>query len=116
MKIYNMKLMSKYFDYIKYGSKRIELRLNDEKRKKIKIGDKIIFQDLSDNSRFLDTRVIDLYYDNNFSSLIDKHNIELFADASISKEELLLRLNEIYSKNAQKQYGVVGIKLEILGE
>ena len=34
-----MKLMTKYFDYIKYGSKRIELRLNDEKRKNIKINE-----------------------------------------------------------------------------
>ena len=44
MKTHNMKLMTKYFDYIKFGSKRIELRLNDEKRKNIKIGDEIILK------------------------------------------------------------------------
>ncbi len=75
-----MKLMTKYFDYIKYGSKRIELRLNDEKRKNIKIGDEIIFEELADNPRCLKTRVIELYYENNFNDLIEKYNIELFAD------------------------------------
>lgn len=38
-----MKLQEKYFDYIKYGTKQYEVRLNDEKRKKIKKGDLIEF-------------------------------------------------------------------------
>ena len=42
-KMITMKLNEKYFEYIKRGTKRIELRLNDEKRKLIKIGDKIRF-------------------------------------------------------------------------
>ena len=46
MNIHNMKLRSKYFECIKTGTKRIELRLNDEKRSKIKIGDEIIFEEL----------------------------------------------------------------------
>ena len=39
-----LKLKPKYFNYINRGTKRIELRLYDEKRKKINIGDTIIFQ------------------------------------------------------------------------
>ena len=39
-----LKLQPKYFDYINNGTKRIELRLYDEKRQKIDIGDTIIFQ------------------------------------------------------------------------
>ena len=39
-----LKLQPKYFDYINNGTKRIELRLYDEKRQKIAIGDTIIFQ------------------------------------------------------------------------
>ena len=37
-----LKLQPKYFEYIKNGTKRIELRLYDEKRQKIAIGDTII--------------------------------------------------------------------------
>ncbi|MBR2741341.1 hypothetical protein IKD98_01090 [Candidatus Saccharibacteria bacterium] len=40
---HEMGLQSKYFDYIKNGTKRIELRLFDEKRRQINIGDTIEF-------------------------------------------------------------------------
>ena len=73
MIIHKMKLITKYFDCIKNGTKRIELRLNDEKRKDIKIGDIIIFEELKDNPRHLKTKVIDLYYEDNFIDLIDKY-------------------------------------------
>ena len=43
--IHKLKLKSEYYNYIKIGTKRIELRLNDEKRKKIKINDVIEFID-----------------------------------------------------------------------
>ena len=36
---HEMGLRPKYFDYIKNGTKRIELRLFDEKRQKIRLGD-----------------------------------------------------------------------------
>ena len=36
---HEMGLQSKYFDYIKNDTKRIELRLFDEKRQKIRLGD-----------------------------------------------------------------------------
>ena len=41
---YIMKLNPKYFEYMKNGTKEVEIRLNDDKRKNIKIGDEIIFQ------------------------------------------------------------------------
>ena len=34
--IHEMKLQPKYYDYILNGTKRIEIRLNDEKRKQIR--------------------------------------------------------------------------------
>ena len=116
MKTHNMKLMTKYFDYIKFGSKRIELRLNDEKRQNIKIGDEIIFEELVDNPRYLRTRVIDLYYENNFNDLIEKYDIELFADKHTTKKELIKLLNNIYSQEEQEKYGIVGIRIELCEE
>ena len=41
---YIMKLNPKYFEYMKNGTKEIEIRLNDDKRKILKTGDEIIFQ------------------------------------------------------------------------
>lgn len=110
-----MKLVDEYFNYIKYGTKRIEIRLNDEKRKDLKKGDIIIFQNI-ENGDLIKTKVIDLFYEDNFNTLIDKHNIEALADKNITKNELLKILNEIYSMEEQNKYGVVGIKIELINE
>ena len=114
MNIYNMKLLPKYFDCIKNGNKRIELRLNAEKRNGLKIGDEIIFEEVKENPRYLKTKVVDLYYEDTFDILIDRFNIELFADKDTTKEELLSVLKDIYPIEKQKQYGIVGIKIELL--
>ena len=116
MNTYNMKLIPKYFNYIKDGSKKIELRLNDEKRKNIKIGDIIVFEEVTDEPGYLKTKVIDLYYDDCFSDLIDRFDVEIFANKTITKEELISTLNNIYPIENQKKYGVVGIRIELLNE
>ena len=36
--LYRMKLQPEHYEYMKNGTKRIELRLNDEKRSKIQLG------------------------------------------------------------------------------
>lgn len=41
--IHDMKLKAIYFDKIKTGEKIYEIRLNDEKRKLINVGDVLIF-------------------------------------------------------------------------
>lgn len=50
--IYKMKLYSDSFEKIKFGSKAIEMRLNDEKRKAIKIGDFIEFTNNTTNKKY----------------------------------------------------------------
>ena len=109
-----MKLLPQYFNYIKNGTKRLELRLNDEKRKDIQIGDEIIFEELIENPRYLKTKVVDLYYEDNFNELLNKYDIKLFADDGTTKQELIEVLNEIYPIENQIKYGVVGIKIEII--
>ena len=114
MKEYKMKLLPEYFNYIKNGTKRIELRLNDEKRKDLEIGDVIVFEEQIDIPRFLKTKVVDIYHRTNFEELVNEFDIEQLADKSISKEELINVLKKIYPKETQAQYGVVGIKIEIV--
>lgn len=116
MKEYKMKLLPEYFNYIKEGSKRIELRLNDEKRKDIAIGDMIVFEEQVEEPRYLKTKVVDIYYRTNFDELINEFDIELLADKNIKKEELKEVLEKIYPQEVQLQYGVVGIKIEIIEE
>ena len=45
MLVWNMKLSDPWFDLVKSGKKKVEIRLYDEKRRKLNIGDKILFND-----------------------------------------------------------------------
>lgn len=112
MKVHEMNLQPKYYDFIKYGTKRIELRLYDEKRSKIQLGDIIEFSK-SERDK-LKAEVIGLLRYNSFKDLFEDFDISILADASMTKDELLDVLSEFYTPEKQAQYGVVGIRLKIL--
>jgi len=99
---------------IREGRKTIELRLYDEKRKQISIGDIITFVNTEDKDDELTARVTDLYVFNTFDELYKKlpllecgYTEDDIASASPSDMELY------YPKDKQKLYGVVGIKLSL---
>lgn len=106
--LYKMKLNKTPFEMIKNGTKTIEFRLYDEKRKQIKIGDKIEFSKFPDLQEKILVDVIDLYKEDTFEKLFRK----LYND----EEEIGKRtkaMYEIYSKEKEQQYGVLGIKIKI---
>ena len=111
--IHVMKLQKDYFNYIQKGTKKIEIRLNDEKRQLIKIGDTIKFLKLPELKESLNVKVINIVKYNSFEELVNNNDISLLADKSITKNELLNILNSIYSKEEQKKYGVIGIYIYI---
>ena len=57
---YKMGLQEKYFNDIKYGTKKIEIRLNDEKRKLLNIGDTLYFLLEPDRKNSLKTKIVSL--------------------------------------------------------
>ncbi len=107
-----LKLQPKYFDYIENGTKRIELRLYDEKRQKINIGDTIIFQKEPELEITQKVKVIGLLRYDSFEDLMNDFDIKMLADESMTKEELLGVLEEFYTPDKQKEYGVLGIRIE----
>lgn len=107
-----MNLQERYFDYIQTGTKRIELRLYDDKRRQIKLGDEIEFAK-SDIAK-LKVQVIGLLLYSSFEELFEDLPMELLADKTMTKSELLGVLGEFYTKEQQQKYGVVGIRLKIL--
>ena len=107
-----LKLQPKCFDYIDKGTKRIELRLLDEKRQKINIGDTIIFQKEPELKIKMKVKVIGLFRYNTFEELFEDFNIEVMADKSMTKQELLNVLEKFYTPEKQKQYGVIGIYIK----
>ena len=109
---HEMGLQSKYFDYIKNGTKRIELRLFDEKRQKIRLGDIIEFT--NPDGEMLAVKVVGLLRYESFEELFRDFDISMLADASMTKRELLDVLNGFYPSDKQNEMGVVGIRVEVL--
>ena len=107
-----MNLQPKYFDFIKDGTKRIELRLYDEKRQSIQLGDIIEFAK-SDDEKFK-AKVIGLLRYNSFAELFEDFDISILADASMTKQELLEVLGEFYSEEKQAEFGVIGIRIKLI--
>ena len=110
--IHRMKLWNDSFVAIKSGSKTIEMRLNDEKRKLIKPKDYIEFTNTSTNEKILCV-VIDIYRYYNFEELYENHNktsLGYKADEAADPSDML----DYYSDDDIKKYGVVGIELKLL--
>lgn len=71
--VHQMKLLESPFERIKNGTKTIEFRLFDEKRKQIKIGDQIEFSKLPDLKEKLLVDVIELYKEDTFETLLKNY-------------------------------------------
>ena len=107
--IHKMKLNESPFERIKNGTKTIEFRLYDEKREKIEIGDKIEFSKLPDLQEKILVEVLDLYREETFESLFKK----IFTDED-EIERKIKSMYQYYSKEQEKEYGVIGIKINLL--
>lgn len=109
--IINMKLNNSPFNKIKNGSKTIELRLNDEKRSKLKVNDFIEFTNVETNEKIL-TEIMELYKYDSFSTLYENFDkVSLgYSENDIANPNDML---EYYSKELQDKYGVLGIKIKV---
>ncbi len=108
---YIMKLNPKYFEYMKKGTKEIEIRLNDDKRKNLKIGDEIIFQKVPELKEELYTTVENLFFEKSFEDAIMNLEIQQYADQKETRENFLKDLYKFYTKEQENKYGVIAIKV-----
>ena len=114
MKDHVMNLNPSPMKKIRSGIKTIELRLYDEKRKAVSVGDTITFINTENAGDTLTVRVEGLFVFKSFDELYRKlpllecgYTEEDVGKASPSDMELY------YSKEQQAQYGVVGIKISL---
>ena len=109
-----MKLQPVYYNYILNGTKRIEIRLFDDKRQEIKIGDSIKFLKEPDLNESFDAKVVGLLRYNSFEEMFKDFDISILSDKSMTKEELIAVLEQFYTKEKQHKYGVLGIRIELI--
>ena len=106
---YKMKLLERPFNEIKNGTKEVEFRLFDEKRKQIKINDIIEFSKLPELTEKIKVEVQDLYQYPTFKELQEHLG---YADKKL--ENKLKGMYSIYTKEQEEKYGVLGIKIKKL--
>ncbi len=107
-----MRLHPEPFEKIKNGTKIIEMRLNDEKRQKIELGDKIEFENRA-NGEKISAIVIALYHFATFDDLyrsLNKRDLGYADDEEANPNDM----TQYYSEEDIKKYGVLGIELHTL--
>lgn len=110
--LHNMKLRNKPFNSIKNGLKTIEMRLYDEKRKLINVGDNILFTNI-ETSDALQVQVINIKAYHNFNELYKNYDkISLgYGDSEIYDPN---DMDIYYTKEEQDKYGVVAIEIKLV--
>ncbi len=109
--LHKMKLQEDPFERIKSGTKTVEFRLYDEKRQIIQIGDEIEFSKLPELQEKLIVKVIDLYREESFEKLFKTVFVGEDEEKIIEKAK---SMNGFYTPEKEKEYGVVGIKIEVI--
>ncbi len=110
--IHNMRLNDGPFKAIKAGTKTVEMRLYDEKRRKINVGDIIEFAHITTDEK-LQAEVVALHVVDSFEDLYNmfnkvtlgyqEHEIALYTD-----------MEQFYLKTEIEKYGVVGIEIKLV--
>lgn len=110
--VHKMHLNKEPFEMIKSGEKKIEIRLNDEKRQKVKIGDTIIFSKLPDCNEKLEVKVTGLLHYATFREFYKDIPFGLFGREGKTLDWMLKGTYKIYDKEREEKYGALGIKIE----
>lgn len=110
--IHELRLHNDPFELIKNGSKTIEMRLYDEKRKLIKENDIIEFTNRLTGEK-IKTKVIKLHLFNSFKELYNNFD-SVSLGYNNNEEKNYNDMEKYYSKDKQCKYGVVGIEIKLI--
>lgn len=108
---HSMRLYPSPFAKIKSGQKTIELRLDDEKRSIIRVGDKIEFTEVETGERLTAT-VINLHRFANFEELYSRLPPEKCGYAA-GENAQPGDMNAYYTREQREKYGALGIEIRV---
>lgn len=108
---HEMKLRQEPFDCMVSGIKTIELRLYDEKRQLINIGDKIRFSLFGSLNHTMETRVVNLHRFNSFKDLFSTQLFDKCGWGELTIEEAVENMRQYYTEIEERNYGVIGIEV-----
>ena len=108
-----LKLKKKYYNLIKSGEKIYEVRLLDDKRKLIKIGDIVKINKEPLMEEFLNATVVDLVHFKTFEEMANTIPAKEIGFEGRSFYEILNEYRKFYSKEKEEMYGIVAIKVKL---
>ena len=112
---HEMKLNRSPFLLIERGEKIFELRLLDEKRQRISVGDTIVFTMADDPTRKMTVEVVGLHRFDSFEKLYAALPLELCGYRADEVEKASYTdMEAYYSKEEQNRYGVVAIEIRVV--
>ena len=106
--LHRMKLNSEPFEMIENGTKIVELRLNDEKRREVRLGDFIEFSHIDRPEMKIQVRVTSLHPFSSFSELfkaLPKESFGFGTNETVPPDFM----DSFYPREKQEQYGALGI-------
>ena len=110
--LHQMKLNDHPFSQIEQGIKTVELRLYDEKRRAIRVGDEIEFVHRTDSRRRLRRRVLRLHV---FATFEELYAVLSLLQCGYTEQTLPTAsprdMEQYYSREEEQAWGVVGIEL-----
>lgn len=109
MTTHQMKLQSSPFEKIKNGTKTIEIRLNDEKRQLLKVGDEIEFSLMTDLAQTIKTEVVGLEKFPTFKEMFAAYPAEEYGGENQDEWKLMYKY---YSPEDEAKYGVLAIRVK----
>lgn len=107
-----MGIYGEYLHAIKEGKKKVEVRLNDEKRRKIKVGDTIEFIKVPEQNETLKVQVIEHRKYNTFKAMYEDIPFEDFDCKGWTMEEIVKGTYEIYTPEQEKRWGTLAISIK----
>lgn len=110
---FSMSVRHKYFELIKSGHKDIELRAYDEKRKKVKIGDKFQLLDAENPDQSIICEVLNMHVAPDFESLFKKIDIKRSGFKDMA--ELMDTITKFVSREELAREQVVGMEIKRVG-
>lgn len=105
--IYRMKLQNEPFKQIKKEIKKIEIRLNDEKRKIFEINDYIEFTNIT-TLEIMFVKITNLYHFESFEKLFNNFDNSILGCGSYEE------MYKYYSREEENKYGVLGIEIKVI--
>ncbi|MCT8138326.1 ASCH domain-containing protein [Anaerobacillus sp. CMMVII] len=110
--LHKMGLSEEPFQSIKSGKKIVEVRLNDDKRRKIEVGDTIEFLKVPEEKGTLTAKVLQLRTYDTFLSMYKDIPFSDFDCEGWTMEEMIKGTYEIYTPEQEEKWGTLAITLE----